>query len=109
MRYLAKLTHGFSGADLAALCQCAGMLAIRQWIEAEQWFKREDVQAANRYMEFEDLSREITRANFEKAVKKYRRRPISDDDIRKYEMFSQTLQRSTEFSRYILVEPTPAI
>ena len=109
MRYLAKLTHGFSGADLAALCQCAGMLAIRQWIEAEQWFKREDVQAANRYMEFEDLSREITRANFEKAVKKYRRRPISKDDIDMYKTFSQTVCESAEFYRYMLVEPTPVI
>ena len=105
MRCVAKVTCGFSGADLTAFCRCAGKLAIRQWIEAKPL---EEVQAANRVVE-EDLSREITRANFEEAVKKYRRRPISDDDIRKYEMFSQTLQRSTEFSRYILVEPTPAI
>jgi SpoVK/Ycf46/Vps4 family AAA+-type ATPase len=33
--YLAKVTHGFSGADLTEICQRACKLAIRQSIEAE--------------------------------------------------------------------------
>ena len=103
MRCVARVTCGFSGADLTAFCRCAGKLAIRQWIEAKP------LEAASRVVE-EDLSREITRANFEEAVKNYRRRQtISYDDIRMYKKFSQTLYRSAEFSRYMLVEPTPAI
>jgi len=38
----------------------------------------------------------ITRAHFEEAMK-YARRSVSDNDIRKYEMFSQTLQQSRGF------------
>ena len=33
--YLAKVTHGFSGADLTEICQRACKLAIRDSIEAE--------------------------------------------------------------------------
>lgn len=33
--YLAKMTHGFSGADLTEICQRACKLAIRESIEAE--------------------------------------------------------------------------
>jgi len=33
--YLAKVTHGFSGADLTEICQRACKLAIRESIEAE--------------------------------------------------------------------------
>lgn len=35
MDYLAKVTQGFSGADLTEICQRACKLAIRQSIEAE--------------------------------------------------------------------------
>jgi len=36
---------------------------------------------------------EITRIHFEEAMK-FARRSVTDNDIRKYEMFSQTLQQS---------------
>ncbi|KAI1703396.1 transitional endoplasmic reticulum ATPase like protein 1 [Ditylenchus destructor] len=39
---------------------------------------------------------EITRAHFEEAMK-YARRSVSDNDIRKYEMFAQTLQQQRGF------------
>lgn len=35
LTYVAKVTHGFSGADLTEVCQRACKLAIRQSIEAE--------------------------------------------------------------------------
>ena len=94
---MAGVTCDFSGADLTAFCRCAAKLAHRHSSEAKPL---EKVQVANRVVE-EDLSREITRANFEEAVKNYRRRQtISYDDIRMYKKFSQTLYRSAEFSRY---------
>lgn len=44
----------------------------------------------------EDPVPEITKDHFEDAMK-YARRSVSDNDIRKYEMFSQTLQQSRGF------------
>lgn len=44
-------------------------------------------------MEDEDPVPEIRRDHFEEAMR-FARRSVSDNDIRKYEMFSQTLQQS---------------
>ena len=41
----------------------------------------------------EDPVPEITRAHFEEAMK-FARRSVQDSDIRRYEMFAQTLQQS---------------
>jgi len=98
--YLAKVTHGFSGADLTEICQRACKLAIRQSIELEIRREKERAQnpAAADTMDTdeEDLVPEITRAHFEEAMK-FARRSVSDNDIRKYEMFAQTLQQSRGF------------
>ena len=45
LAYLAKMTNGFSGADITEICQRACKLAIREAIEAEM--KREHERAAN--------------------------------------------------------------
>jgi SpoVK/Ycf46/Vps4 family AAA+-type ATPase len=45
MSYIAKVTHGYSGADLTEVCQRACKLAIRQSIEAE--IRRERERASN--------------------------------------------------------------
>lgn len=44
-------------------------------------------------MDEDDPVPEITRVHFEEAMK-FARRSVSDNDIRKYEMFAQTLQQS---------------
>lgn len=44
----------------------------------------------------EDPVPEITKAHFEEAMR-FARRSVSDNDIRKYEMFAQTLQQSRGF------------
>lgn len=44
LEYLAKVTKGFSGADLTEICQRACKLAIRQSIEAEIRSERERAQ-----------------------------------------------------------------
>lgn len=41
LNYIAKVTHGFSGADLTEICQRACKLAIRQSIETEIRRERE--------------------------------------------------------------------
>lgn len=46
--------------------------------------------------EEDDAVPEITRAHFEEAMK-FARRSVTDADIRKYELFAQTLQQSRGF------------
>merc|ERR1712168_660652 len=98
--YLAKLTNGFSGADLTEICQRAVKLAIRENIEQE--IKKERArQAAGGAMEVDDGSddvAEVTKKHFEEATR-FARRSVSDQDIRKYEMFSTTLQQSRGFGQ----------
>ena len=43
---------------------------------------------------------EIRRDHFEEAMR-FARRSVSDNDIRKYEMFAQTLQQSRGFGRFL--------
>jgi len=98
LEFLAKKTAGFSGADITEICQRACKLAIRESIE-------KDIEARNR-METENAEApaepaedpvpEITRNHFEESMR-FARRSVSDNDIRKYEMFSQTLQQSRGF------------
>ena len=101
MPFLSKMTNGFSGADLTEICQRACKLAIRESIEKDIVSERERKAKGDDAMETEDVEHEdpvpfITRAHFEEAMK-YARRSVSDNDIRKYEMFAQSLQQSRGF------------
>lgn len=99
IEFLAKTTHGFSGADITEICQRACKLAIRECIEKDMKRDREMKEKGAEVMdgmELEDLVPEITRGHFEEAMK-FARRSVSDNDIRKYDMFSQTLQQSRGF------------
>ncbi|KAK7835157.1 cell division cycle protein 48 like protein [Quercus suber] len=90
---LARYTQGFSGADITEICQRACKYAIRENIEKERR-KRENPEA----MEEDDIDEvpEIKAAHFEESMK-YARRSVSDADIRKYQLFAQTLQQSRGF------------
>ncbi|KAG9020977.1 AAA ATPase cdc48 [Tulasnella sp. JGI-2019a] len=98
--YLSKSTHGFSGADLTEICQRAAKLAIRESIENDIRQARQRKERGEEEMEDvaeeEDPVPEITRAHFEEAMK-FARRSVSDQDIRRYEMFAQNLQQSRSF------------
>ncbi|KAL6735035.1 hypothetical protein Aduo_005514 [Ancylostoma duodenale] len=101
MTFLSKSTVGFSGADLTEICQRACKLAIRESIEKEIKIEKDRQERRARgeeLMEDEayDPVPEITRAHFEEAMK-FARRSVSDNDIRKYEMFAQTLQQQRGF------------
>merc|ERR1711934_454101 len=96
--YLAKMTRGFSGADLTEICQRACKLAIRESIDTDirREKERQKKGAAMDVDDDEDLVPEITKRHFEEAMK-FARRSVSDNDIKKYEMFSQTLQQARGF------------
>merc|ERR1711874_396799 len=91
--FLAKMTKGFSGADLTEICQRACKLAIR---EKERQKKLEAAKSKSRFSKFsagaamdvdddEDPVPEITKKHFEESMK-FARRSVSDNDIKKYEM-----------------------
>eukprot|EP00047_Mylnosiga_fluctuans_P001518 m.220706 g.220706 ORF g.220706 m.220706 type:complete len:805 (+) comp10438_c0_seq1:924-3338(+) len=95
---LARATHGFSGADITEICQRACKLAIRENISRDIEQERERAQnpeAAVTAMDVDPVP-EIRRDHFEEAMR-FARRSVSDHDIRKYEMFAQTLQQSRGF------------
>merc|ERR1712241_1033232 len=113
--YIAKVTKGFSGADLTEICQRSVKLAIRENIEQDIKRERARQAAAKKTsttgaskwrkgggaMEVDDGSddtAEVDKTHFEEAMK-FARRSVSDQDIRKYEMFSQTLQQSRGFGQ----------
>jgi transitional endoplasmic reticulum ATPase len=95
LTFLARSTHGFSGADLTEICQRSAKLAIRESIEADirkaRERKEKEDAAEDAQMEEDDEEDPvafITRDHFEEAMK-YARRSVSDGDIRRYEMFAQ--------------------
>merc|ERR1712184_82944 len=97
IKYLAELTKGFSGADLTEICQRAVKLAIREDIQNEINREKEREKAgASMEVDNDDSIAEVDKKHFEEAMK-FARRSVSDHDIRKYEMFSKTLQQSRGF------------
>merc|ERR1719378_1617881 len=99
LTYLARTLHGFSGADLTEICQRAAKMAIRESIEKEVEAEKERAAAGGDASMDEDAPDpvpEITKYHFEESMK-FARRSVSYNDIRKYEMFSQTLQQSRGF------------
>jgi len=117
--FLARMTKGFSGADLTEICQRACKLAIRESIDADIRREKERQKklatkttssrlttsklaskfkrgAAMDVDDDDDPVPEITKRHFEEAMK-FARRSVSDNDIKKYEMFSQTLQQARGF------------
>ena len=114
LTFLSKMTKGFSGADLTEICQRACKLAIRESIDADIRREKERQKkvrivnsrslnnnlyhqgAAMDVDEDEDPVPEITKKHFEESMK-FARRSVSDNDIKKYEMFSQTLQQARGF------------
>ncbi|XP_064385991.1 transitional endoplasmic reticulum ATPase [Halichondria panicea] len=96
MAYLSKITKGFSGADLTEVCQRACKMAIRESIEAEIRKEKEFRENPDIDMEEDESVPEIRKDHFEEAMK-FARRSVTDNDIRKYEMFAQKLQTSRGF------------
>eukprot|EP00029_Vermamoeba_vermiformis_P005272 TRINITY_DN177_c7_g2_i1.p1 TRINITY_DN177_c7_g2~~TRINITY_DN177_c7_g2_i1.p1 ORF type:complete len:804 (-),score=277.47 TRINITY_DN177_c7_g2_i1:251-2662(-) len=87
--FLASKTEGYSGADITEICQRAVKLAIRQSIEKAA----RKAEAGDSMQTDEEEHAEISRMHFAEAMK-HSRRSVSDADIRKYDMFAQTLAQS---------------
>jgi transitional endoplasmic reticulum ATPase len=98
---LARVTEGFSGADINEICQRAAKNAIRESIQMDK--ERALLQKAKQFdaegiagglqadVALIDPVPFITRGHFEEAMSRARR-SVSETDIRKYEQFSSRLR-----------------
>jgi len=84
---LAKVLHGVSGASIAEMCRRAAKLAIQESIENEQ--KTERPKQGNGLNAMDVV---VGRDHFNKIFAYHPRLVASDNDIRKYELFSQIVQ-----------------
>merc|ERR1712154_126517 len=80
LSFVAQKTEGFSGADLAELCQRAAKAAIRDAIAAEE------LKAGDDAMDTEGGQTEIGRKHFEEAFAGARR-SVASNDLAKYDQF----------------------
>jgi len=85
LEHLAGTLEGFSGADCTEICQRACKLAIRESIEREIAAQNDGMDTGGA-----DPVPEITRAHFAESLR-YARKSVNESDVRKYEMFAQTL------------------
>merc|ERR1711953_262929 len=79
MSFIAQKTEGFSGADLAELCQRAAKAAIRDAIAADELKGDDDPMEAG-------MGSEITRKHFEEAFAGARR-SVDATQLSKYDQF----------------------
>ena len=103
LEYLAKCTHGFTGADLTEICQRASKYAIKESIEAKQNIP--DDLDDNLYI---DPVSQLFPRHFELAMRTARR-SVSKNDVMKYSSFSTTLSQNGcggEFSNFTFPEET---
>lgn len=103
LRAIAKLTNGFTGADLSYIVQRAAKFAIKESIEAQKQFeelhvKKEEGAEAQTEGDVEmeeqpDPVPFISKAHFEEAMKTAKR-SVSPAELRRYEAYAQQMQAS---------------
>lgn len=101
---LAKVTEGFSGADVTEICQRAAKIAIRDSIAAEEQLLLEDDLAEAAGYEFaddddpdaqplEDPVPSLTKEHFEEAMA-YARRSVPAAEIARYDAFAKKMKQA---------------
>merc|ERR1712100_596995 len=96
LAFLASKTHGYSGADLTEICQRACKQAIRENIAKDIEREKELAELGDDAVvdEEEDLVPYIRGEHFEEAMQ-HARRSVSDIQIKKYDMFKETMKQSS--------------
>jgi len=97
---IAQVTNGFSGADLAEICQRSAKLAIRESIskaienkKAKQQEMNDDEEEEEEEEDLEAIVPEITRKHFEEAMR-FARKSVPAHEVNKYLMFKKSLQQA---------------
>jgi transitional endoplasmic reticulum ATPase len=114
LNFIAKNTHGFSGADLGFITQRAAKLAIKESINADIVRAKAREAAGEDAMdedeeEEDDPVPQLTKRHFEEAMK-MARRSVTDVEIRRYEDFAQRMKNSggSSFFRFPTEEENAA-
>lgn len=92
MTFMARITDGFSGADLTEICQRAAKAAIRESIQADAKLKAMKELDPN-YKLDRDPVPEINRRHFEEALKGARR-SVTATDLDRFEAFRRKFDPS---------------
>jgi len=100
---LAKVTEGFSGADVTEICQRAAKIAIREAIAADEavMLEEEMMEAQGVVFdeegvdEYEDPVPAITRAHFEEAMS-FARKSVPASEIKKYDDFRKQQKKDAK-------------
>jgi len=97
LEFIAKNTHGFSGADLGFITQRAVKLAIKESI-AKEIERQRAREAAGEDTSMDDVDAEdpvpeLTKVHFEEAMRNARR-SVTDVEIRRYEAFAQQMKNA---------------
>ena len=90
---IARRTEGFSGADMAAVCQRAVKLAIRDVIARKMQEAASGMEVDG--MEVENEPPKVSRRYFEMSLADARR-SVTDDEMKKYDAFKYKLQDSSK-------------
>jgi transitional endoplasmic reticulum ATPase len=97
LEFIAKNTHGFSGADLGFIAQRAAKLAIKESITKDIDRRKAQEAAGEDVMDEDDDGDdpvpELTKRHFEEAMASARR-SVTDVEIRRYEDFAQRMKNS---------------
>jgi transitional endoplasmic reticulum ATPase len=97
LEFIAKNTHGFSGADLGFIAQRAAKLAIKESITKDIDRRKAQEAASEDVMDEDDDGDdpvpELTKRHFEEAMASARR-SVTDVEIRRYEDFAQRMKNS---------------
>ena len=91
LELLAKVTQGFSGADITEICQRAAKNAIRESIEVDVERKRRAEAGETVDDDAEDPVPFISRTHFEEAMS-HARKSVADSEIQKYEEYVRSLR-----------------
>merc|ERR1719326_452332 len=91
LELLAKVTQGFSGADITEICQRAAKNAIRESIEVDVDRKRREEAGETVDDAAEDPVPFISRTHFEEAMS-HARKSVADSEIQKYEEYVRSLR-----------------
>ncbi|KAF7682737.1 Cell division control protein 48 [Astathelohania contejeani] len=97
---IARMTEGFSGADLTEICQRSCKLAIRESIEKETERKAMLLKNPNAMdIEYNDPVPALTFNHFNEAMK-YARKSVTQRDLERYEAFARSMKVELHKEQY---------
>uniref|UniRef100_A0A914PYX6 Uncharacterized protein n=1 Tax=Panagrolaimus davidi TaxID=227884 RepID=A0A914PYX6_9BILA len=92
LKLVAKITNGFSSADLSEICTKACKLAIGDRIKNKQAFEKKNEERSKKGFvtidndEYHEVVTQITKEHFKQAMRSASR-SVSEKDVRIYEIF----------------------